>query len=192
MHCYVLAWKKPGLQRRPGRRIATCADDRVILWKRGSAEEALSRLREIMLKLKLTLTLNGEKTSVCKEPEGVFDFVGYTFGQPYPATTGQARMGMRPSKEGYPAHGRNDSCDDRSQDGVARNHGTGRQVEPHVARLGETLQGRPGQTCLTGARQLTRPLRGCVGRYATGTSLGVAGAAVIHPGTSTGISVSCA
>jgi len=32
-------------------------------------------------------------------PEGDFDFLGYTFGRMYSATTGQARMGMRPSKK---------------------------------------------------------------------------------------------
>jgi RNA-directed DNA polymerase len=32
-------------------------------------------------------------------PEGEFDFLGYTFGRMYSPTTGQARMGMRPSKK---------------------------------------------------------------------------------------------
>src|SRR5580698_2162447 len=61
------------------------------------AEEALSRMREIMDKLKLTV--NEEKTRICKVPEGEFDFLGYTFGRLYSATTGKARMGMRPSKK---------------------------------------------------------------------------------------------
>ena len=34
---------------------------------------------------------------ICKVPEG--DFLGLTFGRMYSATTGQARMGMRPSKK---------------------------------------------------------------------------------------------
>jgi hypothetical protein len=37
----------------------TYADDLVILCRRGKAEEALSRLREIMGKLKLTVNLQG-------------------------------------------------------------------------------------------------------------------------------------
>jgi group II intron reverse transcriptase/maturase len=97
MRRFVLAWKKLGLQRSLGSRIVTYADDLVILCKRGKAEEALSRLREIMGKLKLTV--NEEKTQICKVPEGEFDFLGYTFGRLYSATTGQARMGMRPSKK---------------------------------------------------------------------------------------------
>src|ERR1700754_3147558 len=59
-------------------------------------------------------------------------------------------------EEEYPAHGREDSCDDRPQDGVARDHGVGGQVESLATRLGELLQGRLGQTCVSGARQLHR------------------------------------
>ena len=47
--------------------------------QRGKAEEALQQLREIMGKLKLTV--NEEKTRICKVPEGEFDFLGYTFGR---------------------------------------------------------------------------------------------------------------
>ena len=75
----------------------TYADDLVILCRRGKAEEALSRLREIMGRLKLTV--NEEKTQICKVPEGEFDFLGYTFGRMYSARTGQARLGYRPSKK---------------------------------------------------------------------------------------------
>jgi hypothetical protein len=53
----------------------TYADDLVILCRRDKAEEALSRLREIMGKLKLTV--NEEKTRICKVPEEEFDFLGY-------------------------------------------------------------------------------------------------------------------
>nr|WP_238328118.1 group II intron reverse transcriptase/maturase [Paraburkholderia mimosarum] len=97
MRRFVLAWKKLGLPRSLGSRIVTYADDLVILCKQGKAEEALLKLREIMGKLKLTV--NEEKTRLCKVPEGTFDFLGYTFGRLYSATTGQARMGMRPSKK---------------------------------------------------------------------------------------------
>ena len=61
------------------------------------AEAALQRLREIMGKLKLTV--NEEKTRICKVPEGEFDFLGYTFGRMFSARTGQARIGYRPSKK---------------------------------------------------------------------------------------------
>jgi RNA-directed DNA polymerase len=48
---------------------------------------------------KLKLTVNEEKTRICKVPEGTFDFLGYTFGRMYSPKTGKARLGMRPSKK---------------------------------------------------------------------------------------------
>jgi hypothetical protein len=42
---------------------------------------------------KLKLTVNEEKTQICKVPEGEFDFLGYTFGRMYSARTGHARLG---------------------------------------------------------------------------------------------------
>jgi len=97
MRRFVLAWRKLGLEHSLGSRIVTYADDLVILCKRGKAEEALSAMRAIMGKLKLTVS--EEKTRICRVPEGEFDFLGYTFGRMYSAKTGQPRMGMRPSKK---------------------------------------------------------------------------------------------
>jgi RNA-directed DNA polymerase len=53
MRRFVLGWKKLGLDKRLGSRIVTYADDLVILCKKGNAEEALQRMRELMGKLKL-------------------------------------------------------------------------------------------------------------------------------------------
>jgi RNA-directed DNA polymerase len=97
MRRFVLGWKKLGLERSLGSRIVTYADDLVILCRRGKAEQALQRMREVMSKLKLTV--NEEKTQICKVPEGKFDFLGYTFGRLHSARTGQARLGYRPSKK---------------------------------------------------------------------------------------------
>jgi len=97
MRRFVLGWKKLGLERSLGTRLVTYADDLVILCRKGSAEAALQRLREIMGKLRLTV--NEEKTRVCKVPEDEFDFLGYTFGRMYSARTGKARLGQRPSKK---------------------------------------------------------------------------------------------
>jgi group II intron reverse transcriptase/maturase len=97
MRRFVLGWKKLGLEQSLGTRLVTYADDLVILCRRGSAETALHYLREIMGKLKLTV--NEEKTRICKVPEGEFDFLGYTFGRMYSPTTGKARLGHRPSKK---------------------------------------------------------------------------------------------
>ena len=74
MRRFVLAWKKLGLDRRLGSCIVIYADDLVILCRRGKADEALRWMREIMGKLQLTV--NEEKTRVCKVPEEEFDFLG--------------------------------------------------------------------------------------------------------------------
>jgi RNA-directed DNA polymerase len=97
MRRFVMGWKKLGLEQSLGTRIVTYADDLVILCRRGKAEEALARMREIMGKLKLTV--NEEKTRICKVPEGQFDFLGYTFGRMHSKTTGKARLAMWPSKK---------------------------------------------------------------------------------------------
>src|SRR6202795_3194966 len=97
MRRFVLEWKRRGLEKRLRSRIVTYADDLVILCRRGKAEEALQRMREIMGKLKLTV--NEEKTRVCRVPEEEFDFLGYTFGQMYSARTGKAYLRYRPSRK---------------------------------------------------------------------------------------------
>ena len=60
----------------------------VILCRTGKAEEALRRLRELMGKLKLTV--NEEKTRICRVPQGEFNFLGYSFGRMYSARIGKA------------------------------------------------------------------------------------------------------
>ncbi len=97
MRRFVLAWTQLGLERKLGSRIVNYADDLVILCRRGKAEEAEQRMREIMGRLKLEV--NEEKTRICKIPEEEFDFLGYTFGRMYSARTGKARIGYRPSKK---------------------------------------------------------------------------------------------
>ena len=97
MRRFVLGWKMLGLEQSLGSRIVTYADDLVILCRTGKAEEALRRLRELMGKLKLTV--NEEKTRICRVPEGEFNFLGYSFGRMYSAKTGKAYLGYRPSKK---------------------------------------------------------------------------------------------
>ncbi len=97
MRRFVLGWKQLGLERSLGSRIVSYADDLVILCKRGKAEEALQWMRKTMGTLKLTV--NEEKTRICKVPEGEFDFLGFTFGRRYSPTTGRARIALWPSKK---------------------------------------------------------------------------------------------
>ncbi|HJV76097.1 MAG TPA: reverse transcriptase domain-containing protein [Noviherbaspirillum sp.] len=97
MRRFVLAWKVLGLEYRLGSRIVTYADDLVILCKRGKAEEAIQHMRQLMGKLKLTV--NEEKTRICRVPDGEFDFLGFTFGRRYSPSTGKVRLALWPSKK---------------------------------------------------------------------------------------------
>ena len=96
MRRFVLGWKKLGHDKRLAAYIVNYADDLVICC-RGRAEEALTTMRNIMTKLKLTV--NETKTRVCKLPEEKFDFLGYTFGRCYSSKTGRAYLGTVPSKK---------------------------------------------------------------------------------------------
>jgi RNA-directed DNA polymerase len=59
--------------------------------------KALQAMRQVMDRLRLTV--NEEKTHVCRLPEQHFDFLGYTFGRCYSPQTGRAYFGSRPSKK---------------------------------------------------------------------------------------------
>jgi RNA-directed DNA polymerase len=132
MRRFVLGWKKLGLEQSLGTRIVTYADDLVILCRKGKAEEVLHRLRELMGKLKLTV--NEEKTRICRVPEGQFDFLGYTFGRMYSARTGQAYLGHRPSKKSIKhAVEKIHALTDRA--------GTGQETTMLVGKLNRTLRG---------------------------------------------------
>ncbi len=94
MRRFVLGWKKLGYEGRLRACIVNYADDLVICC-RGSAEEALVTMRNMMARLKLTM--NETKTRVCKLPEEKFDFLGYTFGRCYSPKTGRSYYGTTPS-----------------------------------------------------------------------------------------------
>jgi RNA-directed DNA polymerase len=97
MRRFILGWKKAGLEQRLGARIVNYADDLVICCKGENAEKALNALRQMMGRLKLTV--NEEKTRICRVPEGEFDFLGYTFGRRYSAKTRRPYIASRPSRK---------------------------------------------------------------------------------------------
>jgi len=132
MRRFVLGWKKLGLERSLGSRIVTYADDLVILCKKGKADEALQQLRKIMSKLKLTV--NDEKTRICKVPEEEFDFLGYTFGRMHSARTGQVRLGYRPSKKSIKRMVENIHA-------LTVRSGTWQETTEMVQKLNRTLRG---------------------------------------------------
>ena len=137
MRRFVLRWKQLGLERRLGSRIVTYADDLVILCRRGKAEEALQWLHDIMAQLKLTV--NEEKTRICRVPEGEFDFLGYTFGRLYQRQTGKAYMGYRPSKKSIRRMVEKIHAMTVLSMGWQETAVQNRAVEPGAAGLGELL-----------------------------------------------------
>jgi len=96
MRRFVLSWKVLGYERRLRAQIVNYADDFVICC-RGTAEQAMTAMRQTMERLKLTV--NETKTKLCRVPDESFDFLGYTIGRCYSTKTGKAYIGTRPSKK---------------------------------------------------------------------------------------------
>ena len=152
MRRFVLGWKKLGLEQSLGTRLVTYADDLVILCRRGSAETALHYLREIMGKLKLTV--NEEKTRICKGPGRGVRLPGiYVRADVFPNDR-QSPLGPPAVKEEHQAHGRKSPRADRPSAQLARDHRARRHVKPRASRVGQLLQCRHHQQSLSRARQL--------------------------------------
>ena len=96
MRRFVLGWKVLGHEKRLDAHIVNYADDFVICC-RGTGAEACRVMRSMMVRLKLTV--NEDKTHLCRVPEETFDFLGYTIGRCYSPRTGHAYLGLRPSKK---------------------------------------------------------------------------------------------
>jgi len=96
MRRFVKGWKSGGHERRLVARIVNYADDFVICC-RGTADEAMTVMRGMMTRLKLTV--NETKTRLCRLPTATFDFLGYTLGRNYDRRTGQSYQGPRPSRK---------------------------------------------------------------------------------------------
>jgi RNA-directed DNA polymerase len=138
MRRFVLGWQQLGYAKRFGARIVNYADDLVICCK-GQAEEALQAMRQVMGRLKLTV--NEEKTHVCRIPQGHFDFLGYTFGRCYSRKTGSAYLGTRPSKKSIRSMVATISAE-------TERRWTGRDSAYEVERLNRKLRGWANYFCL--------------------------------------------
>lgn len=96
MRRFVEGWRRLGFQQRWSAQIVNYADDFVICCKRG-ADDAMIAMRQVMERLKLTV--NEDKTHLCRIPQERFDFLGYTFGRCYSPKDGHAYLGTRPAKK---------------------------------------------------------------------------------------------
>ena len=94
MRRLIVGWKVQGHEQRLDAHIVNYADDFVICC-RGTASEAMTVMRGMMSKLRLTV--NETKTRLCHVPEGTFDFLGYTIGQCWSPKTGKSYIGTKPS-----------------------------------------------------------------------------------------------
>ena len=86
--------EKLGLMDRLKARIVNYADDFVICC-RGTAQQAMAAMRQIMAKVKLTV--NETKTHVCDALTETFNFLGYTFGVHRSNRTGRKLLCGKPS-----------------------------------------------------------------------------------------------
>ena len=96
MRRFVLGWKILGHAERLQARIVNYADDFVILC-RDTGQQASETMRRMMGVLKLTV--NEEKTRLCRVPQESFEFLGYSFERCYAAGTGRAYLGTKPSRK---------------------------------------------------------------------------------------------
>ena len=131
MRRFVLGWQSMGYQERLKAFVVNYADDLVICC-RGSAQEALAAMRQMMSRLKLTV--NETKTRVCQVPQETFEFLGYTFGRLWSPRTGRPYLGVCPSKKRI-----HRLCQKVTE--ATDRRSTSRSVEEVVADLNPMVQG---------------------------------------------------
>jgi group II intron reverse transcriptase/maturase len=131
MRRFVLGWKQQGHGQRLDARIVNYADDFVIL-TRGRAAQAMAAMRDMMVKLKLTV--NEKKTRSCSVPEETFTFLGFTFGPQTSWRTGRVYVTPTPAKKKVQA-----ICDKVSL--ATRGATTWRDEEEQVGKLNHMLRG---------------------------------------------------
>jgi RNA-directed DNA polymerase len=131
MRRFVLGWTRGQAAQSVEARIVNYADDFVICC-RSRADEAMARMRDMMGRLKLTV--NEEKTRLCRLPEETFDFLGYTFGRQYSPRTGGAYLGLKPSRKKVSS-----LCEEIRE--MTRRTWTGMSESEQVDRLNRKLRG---------------------------------------------------
>jgi group II intron reverse transcriptase/maturase len=131
MRRFILAWKRQGWEQKLQARIVNYADDFVILC-RHKAGEARERMERIMGRLKLTV--NPQKTRVCRVPGESFDFLGYTLGRCYSTKTGRSYIGTQASRKRIARLSEEIS-------GMTRRASVGREAEELVGAINAKLRG---------------------------------------------------
>lgn len=97
LHILDRIWERNNLQQRLGARIVRYADDIVILCRRGKSEKAMAVLRQILGRLKLTLSET--KTKIVNAHKGSFDFLGFSIRMAESRKSGYLYSHVQPSKK---------------------------------------------------------------------------------------------
>jgi hypothetical protein len=80
--------REPPVRIREGLGVQLPRATRLVICCRGTADEAMTVMRGMISKLKLTV--NETKTRMCRLPDETFDFLGYTLGRNYDCRTGKS------------------------------------------------------------------------------------------------------
>jgi RNA-directed DNA polymerase len=132
MRRFVLGWKTLGHERRLNAHLVNYADDFVICCPPGRAEKAMTAMREMMEKLRLTV--NEKKTRRCSLPAETFRFLGFEFGRQVAWNTGRGYLTPTPAKTKVHA-----ICQEISAATSSRT--TWRTIEAEVLVLNRLLSG---------------------------------------------------
>lgn len=101
LHILDRIWERNNLQQRLGAHIVRYADDIVILCKRSKSAKAMTVLRQILDRLKLTL--NETKTKIVNAHKGKFDFLGFSICMRESSKSGKLYPHVQPSKNSLQA-----------------------------------------------------------------------------------------
>lgn len=97
LHILDRIWERNNLQQRLGARIVRYADDIVILCRRGKSDKAMTTLRQILERLKLSL--NETKTKIVNAHSEKFDFLGFSIHMVESRRTGKLYPHVQASKK---------------------------------------------------------------------------------------------
>jgi group II intron reverse transcriptase/maturase len=97
LHILDRIWERNNLQQRLGARIVRYADDIVILCRKNKSDKAMTVLRQVLERLKLTL--NETKTKIVNAFNGKFDFLGFSIWMGKGRKTRNYYPHVQPSKK---------------------------------------------------------------------------------------------
>ncbi len=132
MRRFLLGWKVKGYEQSLKSKIVNYADDFVICCKPGFASTAMTVMRRMMERLRLTV--NEKKTRICLLPDETFTFLGFTFGPQVSWKSGRTYLAPTPAKKKILG-----ICDKISKETSGRT--TFRDETEEVRQLNQILRG---------------------------------------------------